>query len=72
LDRTGEGRPYLEGLFPVEVETDNDLLSLLTEAQRAGILEVAIDVASADQTTVRMLYVVDFIDMLRERIAETS
>lgn len=68
---SGEGRPYLGGLSLVEIETDNDLLALLTEAQQAGILKVAVDLASADQTTVRMLHVVDLLDMLRERIAET-
>lgn len=55
----------------VEIETDNALLSLLTDASQDGIREVAFDVASADQMIVRMLYVVDLIDMLRERIAET-
>ena len=68
LDRSSEGRPYLDGLALVEIETDNDLLSLLTEAPQADIREVA---ASAVQTTVRMLYVVDLIDMLSERITET-
>jgi hypothetical protein len=71
LDHTGEGRPYLDGLFLVEIETDNDLLSLLTAALQDGIREVAFDVASADQRIARVLYVVDVIDMLRERIAET-
>ena len=71
MNCSGEGRPYLSGLSLVKIETDNDLLSLLTEAQQSGILEVAVDVASADQTTVRMLYVVDLLDMIRERIAET-
>ena len=71
LDRSSEGRPYLDGLALVEIETDNDLLSLLTEAPQADIREVAVDLASAVQTTVRMLYVVDLIDMLSERITET-
>jgi hypothetical protein len=65
-----ERSPCLGRLALAEIETDDDLLALLTEAQQAGILEVAVDVTSADQTTVRMLYTADLLDMLRERLAE--
>jgi hypothetical protein len=65
-----ERSPCLDRLALAEIETDDDLLALLTEAQQDGILEVAVDVTSADQTTVRMLYTADLLDMLRERIAD--
>jgi hypothetical protein len=63
-------RSHRGHLSTVEIATDEELLALLENAQQDGIREVAVDLASADETTVRMLYTVDLIDMLRERIAE--
>jgi hypothetical protein len=70
VERNHERCPYLGRLALVEIETDDDLLALLTEVQQAGIVEVAFDLTSADQTIVRMLYTADVLDLLQERIAE--
>jgi len=72
VERSKERLLFVSSLSLVEIETDNDLLSLLTEASQAGIKEVAVDVASASQTTVRMLYVVDLIDMQHSHSAESD
>ena len=72
MERSRRGRLYLGRLALIEIETDDDLLALLTEAQPAGILEVAVDLTSADQTVVRMLHTTDLLDMLRKRLADAD
>ena len=70
LERNLDRYPCPGRLAFVEIETDDDLLALLTEVQQAGIVEVAFDMTSADQTIVRMLYTTDVLDLLQDRIAE--
>lgn len=64
--------PSMESLSLFKIESDGRLLDLLTAAQKDGIQEIAVDASCADQRTVRMLYTVDIIDMLQERIAEAA
>jgi hypothetical protein len=70
LERNHDRYPCPGRLALVEIETDDDLWALLTEVQQAGIVEVAFDMTSADQTIVRMLYTADVLGLLQDRIAE--
>ncbi len=71
IDCSREKLPYISSCLLVEIETEDDLLDLMTKAYRDGILEVAINVKSVFQKIVLMVYVADLIAMLREHLAET-
>jgi hypothetical protein len=54
----------------LEIESEEQLLSILLSAQDQGCAAVAVDLVRSDQENARVVYITDMIDLVREMMAD--